>query len=171
MFQKCVERDLESFFQFYPKVMRRSSKYSINSPTLKRLFNKLLGSFFRLQITFYTFSEHIISMFYVPQTQRNSSVTIRVTLDAPITFYRRGKIFLQFSPKVTWRIFRTLVNCPPVEKYCPQSNQNIFTKKSPINFIQSASEPPNVQLSNAFSTIFIRHLKKILSQFLSQGYV
>ena len=79
-------------------------------------------------------------------------VTIRVSLDVPIIFDRMGKTFFPFNPKVTWKnpiFLRTPLNCPHIENRCPQSTQNIFMTKSPINFIQSASEPLIDVLSNA----------------------
>ena len=54
-------------------------------------------------------------------------------------------------------------------KWCPQSNQNIFTKKGPRNFIQSASGPFIDGLQNALSTIFVRHVNKKLSRFFVRG--
>ena len=139
------------FYLLCAKVTRMISKYGINTPHSKKLSDKLLELYFRLQITFCEFVENVAIIFYVLQIQENIMVTIRVSLDFPIVFDRMRKTIFQFYRKVTWKIpifLRTPPNCPSVKKYCPQSNQNIFAKKSPMNFIQSASEPFIDQLQN-----------------------
>ena len=149
-----------------------SQKYSINTPHSKKLSDKLLELYFRLQITFCEFVEHVAIIFYVLQIQENIMVTIRVSLDLPIVFDRMRKTICQFYRKVTWKIsifLRTPLNCPSVKKYCPQSNQNIFAKKSPMNFIQNAPAPFIDQHQNALRIMFIRHFTKLLSRFFSRG--
>ena len=81
----------------------------------KNFSDKLLEWYFRLQITFCEFVEHVVIMFYVLQIQENIMVTIRVSLDFLIVFDRMRKTIFQFYRKVTWKFpifLRTFPNCP-----------------------------------------------------------
>ena len=120
------------------------SKYGINTPHSKKLFRQITRVVFSTLDHVLRICRTCCNYFYVLQIQENIMVTIRVSLDFPIVFDRMRKTIFQFYRKVTWKIpifLRTPPNCPSVKKYCPQSNQKIFAKKSPMNFIQNAPAP------------------------------
>ena len=74
----------------------------------KSFFIKLLGSVSRLYSMFYAFSAHVVIIFYVPYTQGNRLVTIRVSPDVSNILWRRRKRFFQFGQKVTWMKLKSM---------------------------------------------------------------
>ncbi len=86
--------------------------YSL-SLTSKKLFNKLIGLVFRLQITFYTFLAHVVTIFYVPWTHGNRLVVIRTSTDTLVGFYCRRKwfcLFCQNDTSIGLRIFSNILS-------------------------------------------------------------
>ena len=145
----------------------------MNTPHSKKLFQKITGVVFSTLHHVLRICRSCCNYFSCSLSPGEyNSYNQSISPDVPIIFYRTGKTFFQFHPKVTWKIstfLRTPLKCPPIKSRCTQSIENIFAKKCPMNFIQSASELFIDQLENALSTIFIRHMKKTLSQFFIRG--